>query len=279
MDLSSKYFNQIPWRYVDHSTGLEPMQSFAFDDTFSESVGKDLSCNVVRTWIHQHTVILGIHDSRLPFLSDGIRYLANEVGYNAIVRNSGGLGVVLDQGVLNISLIFKGQTETTIDEAFTVMYLLICKMFEDEDVDIHTHEIEQSYCPGKFDLSIDGKKFAGISQRRVRGGIAVQIYLCVEGSGSERAAMMRDFYQHALKGETTKFRFPNIDPESMASLETLLNKDIKVQDVMFLLLYALKDLGAQLNMDPVTEDEWQRYEGYFEKMIERNAKMHQKLDL
>lgn len=102
MDLSSKYFNQIPWRYVDHSTGLEPMQSFAFDDTFSESVGKDLSCNVVRTWIHQHTVILGIHDSRLPFLSDGIRYLTNEVGYNAIVRNSGGLGVVLDQGVLNI---------------------------------------------------------------------------------------------------------------------------------------------------------------------------------
>ena len=52
------------------------------------------------------------------------------IGYNAIVRNSGGLGVVLDQGVLNISLIFKGQTETTIDEAFTVMYLLICKMFE-----------------------------------------------------------------------------------------------------------------------------------------------------
>ena len=75
---------------------------------------------------------------KTSILSDGIRYLTNEVGYNAIVRNSGGLGVVLDQGVLNISLIFKGQTETTIDEAFTVMYLLICKMFEDEDVDIHT---------------------------------------------------------------------------------------------------------------------------------------------
>ncbi|RAV24417.1 lipoate--protein ligase family protein, partial [Staphylococcus warneri] len=88
---------------------------------------------------------------------------------------------VLDQGVLNISLIFKGQTETTIDEACTVMYLLICKMFEDEDVNIDTPEIEHSYCPWKFDLSINGKKFAGISHRRVRGGIAVQIYLCVEG--------------------------------------------------------------------------------------------------
>ena len=185
MDLGNKYFNGIEWRYIDHSSGLEPMQSFAFDDTFCESVGKDMSTNVVRTWVHQHTVILGIHDSRLPFLKDGIAFLTDKIGYNAIVRNSGGLGVVLDQGVLNISLMFKGQTETTIDEAFTVMYLLIAKMFEDEDVDIDTHEIERSYCPGKFDLSIDGKKFAGISQRRVRGGIAVQVYLCVEGSGSE----------------------------------------------------------------------------------------------
>ena len=54
---------------------------------------------------------------------------------------------------------FKGQTETTIDEAFTVMYLLISKMFEDENFDIDTMEIEHSYCLGKFDLSIDGKKF------------------------------------------------------------------------------------------------------------------------
>jgi octanoyl-[GcvH]:protein N-octanoyltransferase len=39
------------------------------------NLGKDISDNVVRTWIHQHTVILGIHDSRLPFLKDGIDYL------------------------------------------------------------------------------------------------------------------------------------------------------------------------------------------------------------
>ena len=49
---------------------------------------------MVRTWVHQHTVILGIHDSRLPYLHDGIRFLTEEQGY-AIVRNSGGLGVVL----------------------------------------------------------------------------------------------------------------------------------------------------------------------------------------
>ncbi|MCU5746870.1 lipoate--protein ligase family protein [Staphylococcus sp. SQ8-PEA] len=277
MDLASKYFNEVEWRYIDHSTGLAPMQSFAFDDTFSESVGKGLSCNVVRTWIHQHTVILGIHDSRLPFLHEGIRFLTDEQGFNAIVRNSGGLGVVLDQGILNISLIFKGKTETTIDEAFTVMFLLIAKMFEDEDVEIETHEIKHSYCPGKFDLSIGGRKFAGISQRRVRGGIAVQVYLCVEGSGSERAEMMRQFYQRALQGQSTKFVYPEIYPECMASLEELFGHALTVQDVMFQLLYALKDLGSTLNMNPITDEEWQRYDGYFEKMVQRNDKMNRRV--
>lgn len=278
MDLASKYFNDVTWRYIDHTTGLEPMQSFAFDDTFSESVGKDLSPNVVRTWIHQHVVILGIHDSRLPYLKDGISYLIDEQGYNAIVRNSGGLGVVLDQGVLNISLIFKGKTEITIDEAFTVMYLLISKMFEDDHIDIDTYEIVHSYCPGKFDLSIDGKKFAGISQRRVRGGVAVQIYLCVEGSGAERAQLMHDFYERALKGEVTKFSYPDIHPECMASLETLLKRDITVQDVMFKLLYAIKDLGGTLNTDPITTDEWSRYEHYYDRMLARNAKINHQIE-
>ncbi len=55
-----------------------------------------------------------------------------------------------------------------------------------------------------------GKKFAGISQRRVRGGIA-RNYLCVEGSGSERALMMQTFYEHALKGEVTKFKYPKLN--------------------------------------------------------------------
>lgn len=158
------------------------------------------------------------------------------------------------------------------------MYLLVAKMFEDEDVDIDTHEIERSYCPGKFDLSINGKKFAGISQRRVRGGIAVQVYLCVEGDGSERADMMKSFYDRALQDEETKFTYPDIDPQCMASLETLLGRTITVQDVMFQLLYAIKDLGSRLNMEPMTEDEWQRYDGYFEKMIERNAKINRSMD-
>ena len=40
--------------------------------------------------------------------------------------------------------------------------------------------------------------------------------------------MMQTFYEHALKGEVTKFKYPEIEPSCMASLETLLNKTITV---------------------------------------------------
>ncbi len=107
-------------------------------------MGKDISDNVVRTWIHQHTVILGIHDSRLPFLKDGIDYLTNEIGYNAIVNNLW-LRCRSRSRCIKYIAHYQYKTETTIDEAFTVMHLLISKMFEDENVDIYTMEIEHSY--------------------------------------------------------------------------------------------------------------------------------------
>lgn len=47
---------------------------------------------------------------------------------------------------------------------------------------------------------------------------------------------------------------------------------------MFLLLYVLKDLGVNLNMDFIIEDEWICYEGYYDKMLECNVKMNEKLD-
>ena len=117
-----------------------------------------------------------------------------ENNFNVIVRNSGGLAVVLDEGVLNVSLLFQ-ETEKgiDIDLGYDTMWHLIQEMLKDYDVTIEAKEIVGSYCPGSYDLSIRDQKFAGISQRRIRGGVAVQIYLCATGSGSERAALVRDF--------------------------------------------------------------------------------------
>ena len=86
---------------------------------------------------------------------------------------------MLDEGVLNVSLLFQ-ETEKgiDIDLGYDTMWHLIKEMLKDYDVTIEAKEIVGSYCPGSYDLSIRDQKFAGISQRRIRGGVAVQIYLC-----------------------------------------------------------------------------------------------------
>lgn len=107
---------QPKWRIIDQSSlGLyvDPKQSFAMDDTLCASVGKGLSPATARSWVHHNTIVLGIQDTRLPFLQDGVKLLEEE-GYRVIVRNSGGLAVVLDEGVLNVSLIFAEQKKALI---------------------------------------------------------------------------------------------------------------------------------------------------------------------
>lgn len=273
--MGKSLLQQRSWRIIDQSSlgyQFDAMQSFAMDDTLCASVGKEESESTARTWVHHDTIVLGIQDTKLPYLQDGVQLLESQ-GYRVIVRNSGGLAVVLDEGVLNISLIFP-DTEKGIDinRGYDAMLDLIRKMLAQYDVEIEAREIVGSYCPGSYDLSIDGRKFAGISQRRLRGGVAVQIYLCVTGSGSERADVIRQFYEIALKGEQTKFTFPTIRPETMASLAELVDKDMTVQTLMLNLLQTLKNDSQHIFSSQLTEQEMGLFEQNYQRVIDRNEK-------
>ncbi|MCY8033392.1 lipoate--protein ligase family protein [Bacillus sonorensis] len=269
---------QPKWRIIDQSSlgpYFDAKQSFAIDDTLCGSVGKGLSPATARSWVHHDTIVLGIQDTRLPYLKDGIAFL-EEAGYKVIVRNSGGLAVVLDSGVLNVSLIFQDKKNgIDIDRGYESMFELIKRMLAPYNAEVEAYEIEGSYCPGSYDLSIDGKKFAGISQRRLRGGVAVQIYLCADQSGSERAELIRRFYDIALKDERgkTKAAYPDIRPETMASLTELLKKEISVQELMLALLTELKDLSGDIFQAPLSGEEEAEYEKNLVRMVERNEKV------
>lgn len=278
MNEAQRLLFQKEWRVIDQSVGgisANALQSFGMDDTLCASVGSGLTPATARSWVHQKTIVLGIQDTRLPFLSDGLDYL-EEVGYHYIVRNSGGLAVVLDEGVLNLSIIFPEKEKgIDINRGYDAMLLLIEEMFADLEVKIVAKEIVGSYCPGSYDLSINGKKFAGISQRRLRHGVAVQIYLCVKGSGSERAEVVKNFYARAKKDVETKFHYPEIDPSVMASLTELLKKDMTVEEVMLRFLKALKAYSAHLYSGSLTDEEWPLFEGYYDRVVERNEKVFQ----
>ena len=270
---------QPTWRFWDQSLSgksRSALESFAADDLLCHLVGLGQSPATVRTWVHDNTVVLGIQDHRLPFVEDAQSFLRTQ-GFSPIVRNSGGLAVVLDEGVLNVSIVLS-EMEQPIDisTGYDVMLTFIELLFPEAEGKIEAYEIAGSYCPGSYDLSIGGKKFAGISQRRLRKGIAVQIYLCIEGSGSERADLIRQFYETGLQGEETKFNYPTIQPDVMASLNELLDTTFTVEDIVIRIQQLLYQLSTNVVSQSVLQEEMELYHFYMQRVVERNKKMLQK---
>lgn len=269
---------QPQWRIIDQSaigSHFHALQSFGTDDTLCASVGSGQAPATARTWVHHNTIVLGIQDTKLPFLQEGIDFLKNQ-GYQSIVRNSGGLAVVLDEGVLNISLIFpEAEKGIDINRGYEAMWQLVQQMFAEFPQQIEAREIEGSYCPGSYDLSIGGKKFAGISQRRLKKGVAVQIYLCVDGSGSQRAELVKEFYKRAKQAEPTKFVYPEIVPVVMASLSELYQTNFTIADVMLRLLNQLKLNSDFLYAGQLNEFELELLPGYYQRVVERNEKLRE----
>ncbi|MCA0988938.1 lipoate--protein ligase family protein [Guptibacillus algicola] len=266
---------QPEWRIIDQSTlgpSFDALQSFAMDDTLCNSTGSGDSSPVMRSWVHHDTIVLGIQDTRLPSVERGIEYLKQQ-GYKVIVRNSGGLAVVLDSGVLNLSLVFAEKAqEMGIDKGYESMVDFIQEILSPYGVTIEDREIVGSYCPGRYDLSINGQKFAGISQRRLRGGVAVQVYLCVDGSGSDRAELIKEFYERSLNGEETKFSYPTIVPETMASLSELIGESLSVSDVMMRTLKTLNKYAGTLTTQHLSIPELSLYDYNYQRVFTRNEK-------
>lgn len=85
--------------------------------------------------------------------------------------------------------------------------------------------------------------------------------------------MMKEFYRHAHAGDSTKFTYPVINPDHMASLNELLNADFSIEEVEKRALNALRDSGAVLKDYPVLNEEQNaQYERFIGNMKERNKK-------
>lgn len=268
--------NQL-FRFLDHSDKeifeLEPytaLTSFAIDDALALSVGGNLAAPAIRLWVHKQTIVLGMPDTRLADLDKGVQFLKN-LGYQIIVRSSGGLAVALNSGILNISLILPAKN-LSIYDGYEAIISFVETMLADLTTEIKAYEIVGSFCPGDYDLSIDGKKFAGISQRRVKDGAAIQIYLDVSGNTRREAKVIREFYTIS-GGDQTKTI--DVIPETMASLSELLNREITVEEMRELALKALIKLTHRIPESNLTNQEIESYHLRSLQMHKRNAEIKQ----
>lgn len=278
MKTIQQYLTASSLRFIDHTEHGrilgEPnraLTSFAIDDAIATMVGNGESLPTVRLWTHPPTLVLGIPDSRLPYIDEGVQFM-KALHHQVLIRNSGGLAVLLDHGVLNMSLIIPNDGELSIHDGYDMMYHFIQQLFETHTSKIKAYEIVGSYCPGDYDLSINGIKFAGISQRRVRKGVAIQIYLDIEGSSLTRVSLVRDFYQISTKGEPTKHTYPTIHPEVMGTISQLTDHPFTVHDVC----KEIKNVCHKhlpVTMDNLSDKEAVLFQQRLKQMMKRNERL------
>ena len=251
----------------------QTISHFALTDSLMQFAGKRQQY-LLHFWPTKNLVILGMMDTKLPYLEDGLAVL-KQAEEDFIVRNSGGLAVVSDEGVLNFSIILpeKQDERLSINEGYKQMLQLIQSTFSSYGKKIEAYEIKESYCPGDFDLSIDGKKFAGIAQRRLKNGVAIMIYISVNGNQEKRAQLLQDFYQQGLKGEPSKWHFPEINTKVMDTLENLLGTSLTVDHVKKMILQAFFDHCNTIVNGTYSEEILDSYETAYQKMIRRNEQM------
>jgi octanoyl-[GcvH]:protein N-octanoyltransferase len=207
---------------VTHSYDI--LYPFSLEELLCRKIGQGMA-PIVHIWRHPRAFVMGLRDSRLPQAAAADRWLEQQ-GFQTAVRNSGGAAVPLDLGVVNVSILLP-KPEGNIDHRkdFELMSLLISEALSNLTDEVRKGEIAGSFCPGDYDLSIGGKKFCGIAQRRQQHAISVQAFVIVEGTGEDKAALAKAFYDRAAAG-SSETDYPEVLPDSMSSLSECLGQQL-----------------------------------------------------
>jgi octanoyl-[GcvH]:protein N-octanoyltransferase len=220
---------------------------FALEELLCRKIGKG-AAPIIHLWRHPRAFVIGLRDSRLPQALEAELWL-NEQGYTTAVRNSGGAAVPLDLGVLNVSLLLpKAASDIDTRKDFERLTALIQEAIQKQTNQIKRGEVAGSFCPGEFDLSIGGRKFCGIAQRRQQHAFSVQAFVIVEGAGDDKAEEVKAFYERAAVGAKL-CEYPIVEMGSMASLSECVGMPISNEQFVSSLHEVLNAHG-KLNIPP-----------------------------
>ena len=248
---------------------VNPLIPIATDEMFLRTVSNSDDC-ILHLYTLPNSAIIGAPDTRVPYFEQALfAFYRNNI--IPAVRNIGGLGIISDKGILNLSIVMnKPKDNFSINEGYELMTSFIKAIFPEGADKIEAVEIANSYCPGDYDLSIDGKKFAGIAQRKIKEAVVVSIYISIFGDQQKRANIMKDFYEIGIDDQEVRYKYPKVDPECMETLENLLNKKFTLEDVFERVEKVLYGLDCDLEKGEYTEAMVEEYNTIFEQAKERN---------
>ncbi|MGP6218890.1 lipoyl protein ligase domain-containing protein, partial [Pseudomonas paraeruginosa] len=117
-------------------------------------------------------------------------------GWPVLLRDTGGEPVPQSPGVLNIALSYAlgaGDNEQTrIETAYQRLCQPICDWLRERGLDAGVGAVPGSFCDGRYNVTLDGRKLAGTAQRWRRNGAGRPVVLAHAALlvGAEREEMV-----------------------------------------------------------------------------------------
>jgi octanoyl-[GcvH]:protein N-octanoyltransferase len=150
-----------------------PDENLELDTKIAMEVANGKRPATLRLWrdCEERGIVVSKKDVSGPHGQDAIEKV-QKLGYHVYIRQTGGTAVPHARGVLNFSMMFpRSQKSGTTDD----YYRLLCKPQIDwlltYGIIAGTGEVEGSYCDGKYNVIVSGKKLVGTAQSW-RGGLA-----------------------------------------------------------------------------------------------------------
>jgi octanoyl-[GcvH]:protein N-octanoyltransferase len=150
-----------------------PEENLELDTKIALEVANGKRPPTIRLWRDCDVpgIVVSKKDVSGPHGSDAMEKVEG-LGYHVYVRQTGGTAVPHARGVLNLSMMFPRRPDSGTTDDF---YRILCKPQIDwlSTYGIHagTGEVPGSYCDGKYNVIVSGKKLVGTAQSW-RGGLA-----------------------------------------------------------------------------------------------------------
>jgi lipoate-protein ligase A len=121
--------------------------------------------------------------SSLPGFAEAVAR-SEALRWPVIVRATGGAPVPQFPGMLNLALAYRLDAEQpwSLDAGYRHLTDIITDALKRLGLHPTIGEIGDAFCPGRYDLSLGGRKIAGLAQRRRRamdGGQAILAHACL----------------------------------------------------------------------------------------------------
>lgn len=137
-------------------------------------------------------------EARMPGFARATEILGAR-GWPLVVRGSGGSCVPQGPGVLNLSLIYPRPPHWRLEDGFLLLCQLLGDFLRTYGLQAETGEVPGSFCDGRYNLQIDGRKLVGTAQRwagtRRHPGVLCHACLLVDPALDAATAQLNSFYQ------------------------------------------------------------------------------------